>query len=150
MGLERYLTIWMFTIWESLFSDYKSESWIPFHIYLCCIVSKNSSVLKKYKILFPQKCFVLEDILLACNIWKHFSWTDFYNLVASLPRLTTTTHPFLKSLLCLCSFLVHPLRYFGQSPHPHAILSCPNPANQPSLVQTNIKRVILSVECCFL
>ena len=160
MGLEKYLTIWMFTIWESIFSDYKSEIWIPCHIYLCCIFSKNSAVWKNYKRLFPQKCFVLEDILLACNIWKHFCWSNFYNLVASLPHLTTPTpHPILrqpllepvcflilKFLLRLCSFLVHPLRYFGHTPHPHATLSCPNPANQPSLVQTNIKRVILSVQ----
>ena len=147
----------MFTIWESLFSDYKSKRWIPCHIYLCCIFSKNSVVLKNYKILFPQKCFVLEDILLACNIWKHFCWTHFYNLVASYlttptprpllrqPLLGPICSPFLKTLLRLCSFLVHPLRYFGQTPHPHATLFCPNPANQPSLVQKNIKRVILSV-----
>ena len=58
LGLEKDLTVWMFTIWESLFSDHKSESWIPCHIYLYCIFSKKSAVLKNYKILFPQKCFV--------------------------------------------------------------------------------------------
>ena len=44
--------------------------------------------------------------------------------------------PLLKSLL----------RYFRQFPHLCATPSCPNPTNQPSLVSTNIKRVILLVQ----
>ena len=69
-NLEKDLTIWMFTIWESLFSDHKSESWIPCHIYLCCnlfiylvtvfMLFQKFCCLKKTTkdILFPQKCFV--------------------------------------------------------------------------------------------
>ena len=45
--------------------------------------SKNPAFLKNYKILFPQKCLYLQDILLICNVWKHLCWTHFYNLVAS-------------------------------------------------------------------
>ena len=58
VGLEKDLTICMFTVWESLFPNHKSKSWIPRHIYSYCIFSKNSAVLKNCKIPFPQKCFV--------------------------------------------------------------------------------------------
>ena len=29
----------------------------------------------------------MQDILLTYNIWKHLSWTHFYNLVASIRRV---------------------------------------------------------------
>ena len=89
LGLEKDLTIWMFTIWESLFSDHKSESWIPCHIYLCCIFSKNSAVLKKLQKIycFHKNVLYLQDIVLTCNIWKHLCWTHFYNLAASFRRV---------------------------------------------------------------
>ena len=53
-------------------------------------------------------------------------------------------HTFLKPFFSLFFFLFHSvLRYFRWFPHPHAILYCPNPTNQPFLVKTNIKRTIL-------
>ena len=45
----------------------------------------------------------------------------------------------------LC-FLFPPFKLFKKVPPPHATPYCPNPTNQPSLVQTNIKRVILPVQ----
>ena len=55
--------------------------------------------------------------------------------------------PLLKSLFPLTFFLLHPiLKYFGQFAHPHATPYCPNPTSQPSLVQTNIERMILPVQ----
>ena len=34
LGLEKDLTIWTFTVWESLFSSHKSESWTLQHIFI--------------------------------------------------------------------------------------------------------------------
>ena len=87
LGFEKDLTMWMFTIWESLFSDHKSESWIPCHIYLYCIFSKNSAVLKTTKYCFHKNVLYLQDILLTCNIWKHLCWNHFHNLVAPFKRV---------------------------------------------------------------
>ena len=64
------------------FDNHKLESWIPCHLYLYYIFSKNPAVLKNYNILFPQKCLYLQDILLTCNVWIYLCWTHFYNLVA--------------------------------------------------------------------
>ena len=69
-------------------------------------------------------------------------WTEsFATLRPSLP-------PFLKSLFPLpCLFSVPPLlSYFRQFPCPHVTPYYPNRTNKPSLVQTNIKRVILPVQ----
>ena len=82
--------IWLYEClpFENHFFFYhKSESWIPCHIDLYCIFSKNFAVLKRYKILFHKNVLYLQDILITCNIWKHSSWTHFCNLVASFRRV---------------------------------------------------------------
>ena len=58
----------------------KVESWIPCHIYLYCIFSKNSALLKNYKILFPQKCFVFARYIANLQYLKTFVLDSFYNL----------------------------------------------------------------------
>ena len=63
------------------------------------------------------------------------------------PPLDPIPPPFLKSLFPFHSFLFHRLlRYFRRFPHPYATPSCPHPTNQPFLVYTNIKRVILPLQ----
>ena len=61
--------------------------------------------------------------------------------------------PLFKNLWYYLSFILFHsfLRYFRQSPHPHATRSCPNPTYQPSLhimtafKKIYIKRIILPV-----
>ena len=56
LGFEKDLNILMFTVWESLFSNHKSESSIPWHIFILYIF-QIFCCLKNYKMLFSQKCF---------------------------------------------------------------------------------------------
>ena len=63
------------------------------------------------------------------------------------PTLCPSLPPLFKIFVPLPSFLPYPLlTYFRQSHHPQATPSCPNTTNQPSLVETIIKRVILPVQ----
>ena len=57
LGLGKDLTIWMFTVWESLFSNHKSESLIPQHIFILNIFQN-----------FQKNVLSLQDISLTCNI----------------------------------------------------------------------------------
>ena len=68
------------------------------------------------------------------------------HLLLRQPPLDPVCPPFWKSLLPLRSFLFHPLRHFRPTPHLQASSDCLNPTNQPSLVQANIKRLILPVQ----
>ena len=62
-----HLVLLLATIWRSNFESWESllSEWLPFEIHFFLIINqkvgypgKNSAVLKIYKILFPQKCFV--------------------------------------------------------------------------------------------
>ena len=56
LGLEKDLTIWMFTVWESLCSYHKSESSIPQYIFILYIFQKFS-YFKKLQNTISQKMF---------------------------------------------------------------------------------------------
>ena len=84
-----------------------------------------------------KKNWTKKLLILKCKVIVH----------STCPPPPTPPHPTpLKLFFPLPSLFHLLLRYFRQLPHPHGTPSCLNPTNQLSLVQTNIKRVILPVQ----
>ena len=81
LSLEKDLTTGMFTIWESFFSNHKSEVWILRHIPIYFPKFLQSWKTTKYH--FYINALYLQDIFLTCNIRKHLWLTHFYNFLGT-------------------------------------------------------------------
>ena len=68
LSLEKDLTIWMFTVWESLSSNHKSESSITQDIFILYIFQKFCYFKKLQNTVSKKDVSSLQDILLTCNI----------------------------------------------------------------------------------
>ena len=99
---EKNLTIWLLTLWETLYSNHKSECWIPQHTFMLYISKKFCRVYTKYR--FHRNVLYLQDILPTCNIWKHLCWGHNLNLVASFRQQRQKTFVMLSGFLSLRGF----------------------------------------------
>ena len=87
--LEKDLTIWMFIVWESLFPNHKSESWILWYLFTLYIFQKFCC-LKKLQNTVSKKCFVFARYITNMKYLEAFVLDSFYNLVVSFGQGATT------------------------------------------------------------
>ena len=96
--LEEFkLVLLLATTWRQFFLPFENHFFLiinqkagypAIYILLLYIFQKFCCLKKLQRIYcFHKNVLYLQNIVLTCNIWKHLSWTHFYNLVVSFRRV---------------------------------------------------------------